>query len=107
MDGLRAVWEPTHLATIKLDPSKVEVFSTSPNEALRVNTAAATTDNTVSADVGDGCHPAFTTILGPKTEGGDFRESLIKAKITERDNRCTVPYGVPHMDPVTTLPSDD
>ncbi len=107
MDGLRAVWEPPHIATVELDASKVEVFTTSPNGHFQVSKAAEATDDTVIADVGDGCHPAVTTLIGTKIGYEGFRESLTNAKITSRNDRCSVQYMVEYLDPVTTSPGDE
>ena len=107
MDGLREVWEPPHIATVELDASKVEVFTTSPNEAFPVNAASEASDNTVIADVGDGCHPAVTTIIANKIGYEEFREALMEAKITERNDRSSVRYMIAHMDPVTNFPGDE
>ncbi|MFC1461111.1 hypothetical protein ACFLQR_01155 [Verrucomicrobiota bacterium] len=107
MDGLRAVWEPPHIATVQLNASRVEIVTTSPNLYLKVNEAAKVIQDTIIADVGDGCHPAITTLVGTKIEYEEFRESLTNAKITPRNDRCSVLYMAGYLDPVTTSRGDE
>lgn len=107
MDGLRAVCEPPHIATVDPDTSKVSVFTISPNDSVPVDTAAEASDNTVIANVGDGIQPALTTTIANNIGYDEFRESLMNAKITDRNARSSVRFMVPHMDPATTFPSDE
>ena len=99
--------EPTgsfisHLAMVPVDPSKVEIVTTSPNGALKVDEAAKVTPEGVVADVGDGCHPATTTLIGNEMGYEAFRSSLREARITPRNDRCRIHYTVGYLNPVTT-----
>ena len=102
MDGLRGVWEPPHVATVPIDPGNVEVVTTSPNTYLKVDEATKVMENRVMVDVGDGCHPAFTTLIATKMRFDAFRASLVKATIAPREERRRVSYMVGYLDPVTT-----
>lgn len=101
-DGLRAVWEPPHVAEVAIDPAKVEVFTTSPNSYVKTCGSAKVTEDGVVADVGDGCHPAMTTLIGLAPGFDEFRASLAKAAIRPRDDRCRLAYSARCMDPVTS-----
>jgi hypothetical protein len=82
IDGMRGVWEPPHIATVELDQTRVESLTTSPNAYMKTQGAASITHNTFIADVGDGCHPAVTTLISNGLEYEEFRESLANAIIT-------------------------
>ncbi|MSP13611.1 MAG: hypothetical protein EXR62_11725 [Chloroflexi bacterium] len=118
MDGLRAVWEAPHLAIIPMeagveapwiDQGKVEVITTSPNLYLKVDEAARVTENTIIADVGDGCHPATTTLIANPARMGyaGFRASLASARITCRNNRSFAGFAVGYLNPITTSREDE
>ena len=102
LDGLRAVWEFPHIATVPVDPAKVEIVTTSPNAYVKVDEASRGIEGGGIADVGDGCHPAATTLIGNQIEYEPFRASLIKAEIRLRDTRSLTQYMVGYLDPVTT-----
>ncbi|MSS72775.1 MAG: hypothetical protein EXS64_14975 [Candidatus Latescibacteria bacterium] len=103
MDGLRGVWEPPHVATVPVDPKQVEIVTTSPNGALKVDEAAKVTPEGVVADVGDGCHPATTTLIGNEMGYEAFRSSLREARITPRNDRCVMQYNmIGYLNPMTT-----
>ena len=106
-DGLRAVWEPPHIAEVKTDPNAIEIVNTSPNAYLQVNGAAKVTDTCVIADVGDGCHPAITTLIGKKLGYDAFRASLMSATILPRNERIAVQYTITYLDPMTTSRGDE
>lgn len=107
IDGLRAVWEPPHIATVHLDTSTIETVNTSPNVYLNVRGAADVTDKTIIADVGDGCHPAITTLIGTKIGYEEFRAALINAEIASWNNRCSVEYMPGYLDPLVISRGDE
>lgn len=102
MDGLRAIWEPPHLATVRMDPKQVEVVTTSPNGLLKVDEAARVMPDGVIADVGDGCHPATTSLIGEGISYEGFRAALAEARIAPRNERCRVSFMPGWLNPVTT-----
>jgi hypothetical protein len=106
-DGLRAVWESPHIATVQLDASTVEIVNRAPSAHMKVRGAAEATGNTIIADVGDGCHPATTTLIGTKIGYEEFRESLINAKITPWNNSSSVQYMLGYQDPLTVSRGDE
>lgn len=89
VDGMRAIWEPVNSAHVELDATKVLSITSTPNLYLRPQGAADVTGNTFIADVGDGCHPAATTLISNAMAYGDFRDSLAKAKIVPRKSSQT------------------
>ncbi len=89
IDGMRGVWEPPHAAYVELDSSKVESLTTSPNAYMPTKGVADVVGNTFVADVGDGCHPAVTTLISNGLNYEEFRDSLAKAKIAS----LTIPSG--------------
>ena len=100
-DGLRPVWEPPHTAEVRLAPDKVELFTFSTNSLIPVNGASRLTPEGFVADVGDGAHPAFTTIVGCRTTREDvhvdyetFRTALVNAEIAPRERSSGVFYAV-------------
>jgi len=85
LDGLRAVWEPGHRAVVPLDRKSVEFLDVSPNGFLQLDSKSGACAEGFVADVGDGCQPRFTTILG--SVGGDvgaLRDALSRARIEPR-----------------------
>ena len=85
-DGLRGIWEFPHIATCKINPQKVEIYTFSPNSSVKVNGASKILKDGFIADVGDGCHPAFTTIVGKEIDFDSFRSALVKAEISDLYN---------------------
>ena len=101
MDGLRAVWEPPHVVSVKIDPSRVDVVASSPNGYVKVDEATKVVGDTVVADVGDGCHPAYTTLVGKGMSLGELRAALAAGKVSPLAARRRVFYSVPYADPIT------
>ena len=93
VDGLRAVWEKPHIAVVPIDPDKVRVHTISPCSFSRLNEAAKVLEDRVVADVGDGCHPAFTTLVGTGMELPEFESAVAKAQILDRDDNCRMYIG--------------
>ena len=95
IDGLRGVWEPPHIAIVPIGPDKVsEVYTISPNSFVKVRDASKVLEDRVIADVGDGCHPAFTILIGKEDVApSEFKSTMLKAKITDRDDRCRFKYA--------------
>ncbi len=96
-DGLRPVWQPLHVARVTLDPNKVDLFNFSPNSLIPVEGACKKLKGSFLADVGDGTHPAFTTIVGKSNSPKEFaalRAALVGAKIEPRDDKRQVSVAV-------------
>ena len=92
-DALRPVWAPPHTARVAMDPHKVDLYNFSPNAFIPLSGAAEKLDDGFVADVGDGTHPAFTTIVGHGNTDGDFQElraALAGAVITPRNDKRRV-----------------
>ncbi|MBN1346552.1 MAG: hypothetical protein JXQ73_27935 [Phycisphaerae bacterium] len=90
-DGLRPVWDPPHTATVKI--GGVEAYTFSPNELIPSSGASRVLKGKVIADVGDGCHPAYTTIVGRGKTAETikaFRAAVARAEIAPRDEKLTV-----------------
>jgi hypothetical protein len=96
-DGLRPVWQPPHVARIAINPNKVDLYNFSPNSLIPVRGACKKLQDGLLADVGDGTHPAFTTIVGkssdPKEVEG-LRSALVRAVIEPRDDKRQVSVAV-------------
>ncbi len=96
-DGLRPVWDRPHTATIEFDPGKVELINFSPNSYIPVEGVAKKIKNGFIADVGDGCHPAFTTVIGRGNKDPDveaFRSAMANAVVAPRPGPPQVFYAV-------------
>ena len=96
-DGLRPVWQPPHIARVSIDPKKVDLFNFSPNSLIPVAGACKKLKDGIIADVGDGTHPAFTTIVGKSSDSKDFagfRSALTSALIEPRDDKRQVSVAV-------------
>lgn len=102
MDGLRAVWEPPHVVTVKIDPTLVETMTSSPNRYLKPEGHAQVLTDAVVMDVGDGCHPAFTTLISTGLPFDEFRTVLASGEVMPRTERRRIQYGVPAADPITS-----
>lgn len=84
MEGLRGVAAPPHLAKLGLNAAQVEVVETVPNEYQRPLAVPRASDaSTLTIDVGDGCRPIITTVLGKGLSYDDFRTAVAQTKITE------------------------
>ena len=101
MDGLRGVWEPPHLVTVKLDPSKVEVVSSSPNGYVKADETAKVAGDTVVMDVGDGCRPCYTTVIAPRMTLDGLKTALAAGAVSALDARRRMRYSVPYADLIT------
>ena len=96
-DGRRPVWERPHTATVTIDPRKVELFNFSPNSLIQVEGACRKLTDGFVADVGDGCHPAFTTVVGRTAGDTDleaFRTAMANAVIAAREGPPGVSYAI-------------
>jgi len=102
MDGLRAVWEPPHVVTVKIDPAHVETMTTSPNRFIRADEHAEVLADAIVMDVGDGCHPAFTTLIATDMAFDEFRGALASGQVSPVTERRRIQYGVPAADPATS-----
>lgn len=96
-DGLRPVYERPHTATIDVPPDDVELFLFSPNSLIPAVGDSRKLPRGVVADVGDGCRPAFTTVVG-RRQGKDkfeaFRRAMIHATIAPVAPPRQVSYSV-------------
>jgi len=96
-DGLRPVWEQPHTARVHLDPSEAVLINFSPNSFIPVSGAARKVEDGFIADVGDGCHPAYSTIVGNDSSDAGFevfRSSMANAVIAPREGHPGVMYAV-------------
>jgi hypothetical protein len=96
-DGLRPVWEPPHTAHVTMDPNKVDLFTFSPNSLIPVHGLSKKLKGGFIADVGDGTHPAFTTVVARSNKDSDFEElraALMHAEIQPRDDKRQVSVAV-------------
>jgi len=96
-DGLRPVWRPPHTARVTMNPNKVDLFTFSPNSLIPVSGVSKKLKDGFIADVGDGTHPAFTTIVGHTNKSSDFEElrtALVNAVIEPRDDKRRVSVAV-------------
>lgn len=96
-DGLRPVWRPPHLAYVKLKPSRVNLFNFSPNAFISCAGGAEKLADGFRADVGDGAHSAFTTIVGRSGKDSDVEElhaALKNAAIEPRRKKRNVYLAV-------------
>jgi hypothetical protein len=91
MDSLRAVWEPPHAAAVDIDPDAVELV-TSANEFLPPRPDARVVAGGIVADVGDGCQPGTTTIVGRGVDYEALKSALAGARITPKIERSKVHY---------------
>jgi hypothetical protein len=85
LDGLRGIWEFPHVVTVSIDPQKVDVEASSPNANIELEGEIEILEDEVIVDVGDGCHPSVTTLIGKDISFGEFKETLVKAKISDRN----------------------
>jgi len=96
-DGLRPVWRPPHTARVTMNPNRVDVFTFSPNSLIPVAGVSKKLKDGLVADVGDGTHPAFTTLVGRSNKASDFEElraALSNAIIEPRDDKRQVSVAV-------------
>lgn len=77
-DGLRPVWDRVHMATVRIAPGSVELFNFSPNALIKPAGEARKLSDGFIADVGDGCRPEYTTVIGRRPKDADF-ETLYAA----------------------------
>ena len=85
LDGLRGIWESPHSVTIPIDPRKVDVEASSPNANMELRGEPRANDDGVVADVGDGCQPSITTLIGKDIGLEEFRKALVEAEISDRN----------------------
>lgn len=83
-DGLRPIWESPHVALVAVDPEEVELHSVTPNEGVQVDPSRGHAPDGIVADVGDGCQPRFTTVLGQRGAHDALRRVLASARIESR-----------------------
>ena len=84
LDGLRPIWTPLHAARVQIAPAAVEVRTSSPNEHVAAQAAHPVGPHEVIADVGDGCQPRLTTLIGRKDGARVFRDALVSARVEPR-----------------------
>jgi len=94
---LRPVWDRPHTARVKIAPGSVDLFTFSPNALIQVNGDSRKLPDGLLADVGDGCRPAFSTIVGRSNKDVDlsvFREAMANAEIVPCEGPPQVMYRV-------------
>lgn len=83
VDGLRAVWEPPHVAVVPLDANTVDILCTQPNAyqpATPYQTGSVNNDNLV-VDVADGSRPVISTVVARNSDYSKFKAAMSKSKI--------------------------
>src|SRR6185295_4970252 len=74
LDGMRGVSEPPHVATIPLDAAQVELVVVTPSDNQQVQQVAnPVATGSLLVDVGDGCRPVITSVLGKGISFDAFR----------------------------------
>jgi len=109
MDGFRGVWDPPHIATVSIDPYKVELnisFSRSVGCVPIQESSRFLEDGFISAVI-DGCRQATTTILGAYISFDEFRDTMAKAKITPCRQVRAPSYTPIFMTPISTSFPDE
>lgn len=101
VDGLRAVWEPPHCVRVPCEPRRLNVITTTPNGFIKVDERAQVLNDAVIADVGDGCHPAFTTLIATDMTFEAFHAAVASGEVFARDDRRRISYNLPYADPAT------
>lgn len=81
LDGLRATWEPPHVAIVDADASRFEITMITPNEAVPVGHVQTPMPGCTVAQVGDGCRPQLSTLVGKNDSFGKFKKLLAHAHI--------------------------
>jgi len=82
LDGLRGVAEPPHVAAIDIDRSRVQLVVQAPNITIRPQPVAnPVASGPLLVDVGDGCRPVFTTVVGTGIGYAEFKAALAAARI--------------------------
>jgi len=84
IDGLRGVWEFPHSCKITVNPKNVEGYLCTQNAFIENEKGIGESrvlENSIVVDVGDGCRPAFTTIVGKNISYKDFKDKLVSAEI--------------------------
>ena len=96
-DGLRPVWRPLHTARVTINPNKVDLFNFSPNSLIPVCGVSKKLKDGFIADVGDGTHPAFTTVVSRSNKDSDIENlltALSNAIIEVRNDKRQVSVSV-------------
>ena len=100
LDGIRAVWEPTHSAAVDVEePGRYQLYTISSNALIPISTVTRTHDHGFVAEVGDGTR-VHTTVAGATVGGkgyvayNEFRDALASAVIDDLEMRNGVYYGV-------------
>ena len=107
-DGLRAVWEPPHAVRLAMDAKKVELVNASPNSYIQAKGAAEMHADSLVMDVGDGCHGAFSVLIGRWLGFDELKSAALDGEVFARDDRCRIYYeSVPFQAPVVMQRCDD
>ena len=96
-DGLRPFHERPHLATVAFPPGEVDLYAFSPNSLIPVESDSRKRKDGFVADVGDGCRPVFTTIVGHSGKDADverFCAAMRAAVISPVEGPPGVYYAV-------------
>ena len=96
VEGIRAVWEPPHVCTVKIDPAKIELHFNTPNAFVGPPTAPLQAtrmlDDGFVADASDGCRPAQATVVGQNLTYDEFRNALAAADVSDHKGSTGVQY---------------
>ncbi|GDY21179.1 hypothetical protein LBMAG56_25250 [Verrucomicrobiota bacterium] len=81
-DGLRGVFEPPHVALVPLASAQVDLISVPPNATQQAQPVAnPIATEKIMVDVGDGCRPVLTTVIGKNLTYDAFRAALTNSAI--------------------------
>ena len=81
-DGLRGVFEPPHVALVPLASAQVDLISVPPNSTQQTQPVAnPIATEKIMVDVGDGCRPVLTTVIGKNLTYEAFRAALTNTAI--------------------------
>lgn len=103
LEGIRAIWEPPHVAIIENASSKVRpvVMPVNPSLMIRKDAVTATGYHLV-IDVTDGCRPSSVTIFGENISFSEFRDLMAAARIEPGKKSSSANLGTAGwQDPIT------
>ena len=94
-DGLRAVWEPEHIATVSVNPNRVQLVA-------RGDGMHQVTKDGFTAVVSTGCNSVLTILAADDFPYDEFRKVMSAASIESmRGYRHWISDVFPYQDPIT------
>ena len=101
VDGLRAVWEPEHTATVAIDPHRVRLVRT--GEGLH-----QVTKDGFTAVVSSGCNSILTVLAGDGMGYDEFKKTMNSARIESMHTYSSYLTDIfPYQDPITMVMDRD